>query len=192
MRMKRNLAILGLVIIAVAAVLWWNQSGGEADRNDSAAATSGAGGEALKVEPVEGSLAPSFSLATIDEQTQYDVGGPRDKALIINFWASWCGPCDLEAPDLQAIYDKYKDKLDLYAVNATKYDTVRGAKDFVKEKQITFPVIMDTDNKAGDLYKVYSYPISFIIDKNGVVRERIEGIQPLEKWEDMIREVVDA
>jgi thiol-disulfide isomerase/thioredoxin len=191
--MKRNVAILGFVIAAVVAVIWWNQSAKETGRETEGAAASNsqAAGDVRKVAPVADSLAPSFTLESMDGQTRYHVGGARDKALILNFWASWCGPCDLEAPDLQKIYNKYKDRVDLYAVNAAKYDTVRGAKDFVKEKQISFPVLMDTENKAGDLYKVFSYPISFIIDKNGVVRERIEGVQPLDKWEKMLGDVLE-
>ncbi|MBB6634008.1 TlpA family protein disulfide reductase [Cohnella thailandensis] len=194
--MKRNQIILILAFLAVIGIVLWNGMG--SDKQEAQATTEQqAGGtssvqEELKVAPVQGSLAPSFQLSSIDKSISYEVGGQRDKLLIINFWASWCGPCDMEAPDLQKIYEKYGDKVDLYAVNATKYDTVRGAKDFVKEKEIEFPVMLDEDGKVGDDYKVFSYPISFIVDKDGVVRERIEGIQPLEKWETMLDGLLKA
>ncbi|THF83876.1 TlpA family protein disulfide reductase [Cohnella fermenti] len=189
--MKRNQIIVIAVFLAVIAIVLWNAAGSDKqdEANPGAAAAAGAD---MKPSPVPGSLAPAFELSSIDDSITYKVGGERDKVLIVNFWASWCGPCDLEAPDLQTIHEKYGDQVDLYAVNATKYDTVRGAKDFVKEKEIDFPVMMDKDGKVGDDYKVFSYPISFIIDKQGVVRERIEGVQPLEKWEKMLDEVVGA
>jgi len=185
--MKRNIVILSLGIIAIAAILAFNWPGrNHAESN----ATSGNGQTAVAAKPLEGAPAPAFTLKSIDDTTDYQVGGKRDKVLIVNFWASWCGPCDAEAPDLAKLYDKYKDKVDLYAVNETKYDTVRGAKDFVKEKDIQFPVLMDKNGDVGDDYKVYSYPISFIIDRTGVVKYRLEGPQKLADWEKMLDAVI--
>jgi thiol-disulfide isomerase/thioredoxin len=142
-------------------------------------------------KPKKGSNAPAFSLAMLDSDTVYQVGGKRDKALLLNFWASWCGPCDLEAPDLVALYNKYKDKMDLYAVNATNYDKVRNAREFVQEKGFEFPVLMDEKGEAVNLYRVYALPTSFIIDRDGKIVERIEGIIPLEKWEELLANVVN-
>ncbi|WP_027094389.1 TlpA family protein disulfide reductase [Cohnella thermotolerans] len=186
--MRRNIVILGAVLIALAAIVAFNWPG--QDRKGEEVKASAGSSQAMETAPKQGALAPSFELASIDGATNYKVGGKRDKALIINFWASWCGPCDMEAPDLIKLYDKYKDRLDLYAVNETKYDTVRGAKDFVKEKELTFPVLMDKTGKVGDDYKVYSYPISFIVDRDGVVRHRIEGVQPIADWENMLKDVL--
>jgi thiol-disulfide isomerase/thioredoxin len=185
--MKRNIVILSLGILAIAAILAFNWPNPD---HTEQKASAGNGQTVAAAKPLEGSPAPSFTLRSIDETTDYQVGGKRDKVLIVNFWASWCGPCDVEAPDLQKIYEKYKDKVDLYAVNETKYDTVRGAKDFVKEKQIEFPVLMDKKGNVGDDYKVYSYPISFIVDREGVVRYRLEGPQKLADWEKMLDEII--
>ncbi|RUS47740.1 TlpA disulfide reductase family protein [Cohnella sp. AR92] len=193
--MKRNQIIIILAFLCIIGIVLWSSLGNdkkEAQAVNEQKAGSEVGQTELRTAPVQGSLAPAFQLSSIDKSTQYSVGGKRDKLLIVNFWASWCGPCDMEAPDLQKIYEKYGDRVDLYAVNATKYDTVHGAKDFVKEKEIEFPVMMDVDGKVGDDYKVFSYPISFIVDKDGVVRERIEGVQPLEKWEKMLDDLLDA
>ncbi|WP_372663867.1 TlpA family protein disulfide reductase [Cohnella sp.] len=182
--MKRNMLVLGLVLIAVAAVFIWN------DRDDKSQQSAGNAvvdvsltDIPIKPEPKKNHYAPSFDLASLDGASTFQVGGKRDKALIINFWAAWCGPCEVEAPDLKDIYEKHKDKLDLYAVNATKYDKLREAKDFVKEQGFVFPVLTDAKGDVGDLYKVFSYPISFIIDRNGVIRERIEGVISREEWE---------
>lgn len=192
--MKRNIAILGAVIVIIVVILVVNGNRKDKQLADTppAASTSASASteQPLKTAPEPGALAPAIHLSSLDEQTTYDVGGKRDKPLIINFWASWCGPCDIEAPDLMKLYNKYKDKVDLYAVNVTKYDTVRGAKDFVKEKGLTFPILMDKEGKAGDDYKVYAYPVSFIVDRDGVIRDRIEGGQSVSEWEKMLKEVL--
>ncbi|WP_123041211.1 TlpA family protein disulfide reductase [Cohnella candidum] len=186
--MKKNWVILIAVVIAVAAVLLGNKLG---DNKGSPAASGisepqpGASPAASldPAAPKKGSAAPAFDLSTLDGKQNYSVGGARDKVLVVNFWASWCGPCDLEAPDLVTLYGKYKDKVDLYAVNATNYDRLRNAKEFVQEKAFTFPVLTDAQGTAGDAYKVFSYPTSFIVDRNGKILERIEGVIPLDTWE---------
>lgn len=176
--MKRNALILFGVLAAIAATVAWQWTD-RAPRGDSAASA-----------PVKGQAAPAFTLASIDGTATYKVGGKRDKPLLLNFWASWCGPCEEEAPALQALYEKYKDRLDLYAVNATKYDTVRGAQDFVRDLELTFPVLMDESGKVTDAYKVFAFPASFLVDRNGVIRERIDRVISLEEWEQKIGAVL--
>ncbi|MFE5323198.1 TlpA family protein disulfide reductase [Paenibacillus sp. NPDC056579] len=118
--------------------------------------------------PQAGYLAPSFELASLEGQP-YHVGGTRDKPLILNFWASWCGPCRQEAPDLKALYDQYQDRIDLYAVNATHLDTIADVKDTVKEFDFRFPVLLDPKGDATGPYQVRAIPTSFLIDKSGKV-----------------------
>ncbi|MDG0790117.1 TlpA family protein disulfide reductase [Cohnella ginsengisoli] len=192
--MKRNVIIVVIFIVAIAGVLVYNLAGnGKGAREaNSGSAVSENGGSPTKEAPTVGSLAPALELSSLDDSTTYalDPKAPQDKVLVINFWASWCGPCDVEAPDLVKLYEEYKGKIELYGVNATKYDTVRGAKDFVKEKAIPFPVLMDKDGKVGDAYKVFSYPISFIVDRHGIVRQRIEGAKSLKEWKTLIDEAM--
>ncbi|CAI6082570.1 TlpA family protein disulfide reductase [Cohnella sp. JJ-181] len=189
--MKRNVMIVVLFIAAIAGVIVWNAAGKgkEALSGSGGQVQSGTGGsQSASVAPTVGSYAPGIELTSLDGAATYTVDpeAPQDKVLIINFWASWCGPCDIEAPDLVKLYEEYQGKVELYGVNATNYDTVRGAKDFVKEKSIPFPVLMDKEGKAGDAYKVFSYPISFIVDRQGIVRERIEGAKSLKEWRAML------
>jgi cytochrome c biogenesis protein CcmG/thiol:disulfide interchange protein DsbE len=193
--MKRNIVILGLVIVAVVAVFIWNDSGkkpqsGLVEGQEGAVSGIAVGDVPADASPKKDHFAPAFSLASLDGTTDYKVGGKRDKVLIINFWAAWCAPCELEAPDLKDIYEKHKDKLDLYAVNATKYDKLREAKDFVKEQELKFPILTDAKGNVGDMYKVFSYPTSFIVDRDGVIRQRIEGVISREEWELYLDEVL--
>jgi cytochrome c biogenesis protein CcmG, thiol:disulfide interchange protein DsbE len=194
--MRRNVLILALVIVAIAAVWVWNdkyqvaKGDSEGKYSGQVVAGASAGDIPVKAAPIVNRYAPSFSLGSLDGTTTYEVGGKRDKVLIVNFWAAWCGPCELEAPDLKDIYAKHKDKLDFYAVNATKFDKVREAKDFVKEQELVFPILTDVKGDVGDLYKVYSYPTSFIIDRDGVIRQRIEGVISREDWEKYLKDVL--
>ncbi|WP_256756815.1 TlpA disulfide reductase family protein [Cohnella sp. WQ 127256] len=192
--MKKNYLILALVFIIAAAVWYWESS----DKKSAGQLTEGVVGEKVDGDipsapaPKVNRYAPSFSLDSLDGNSSYEVGGKRDKVLIINFWAAWCGPCELEAPDLKDIYEKHKDKLDLYAVNATKFDKVREAKDFVKEQEFVFPVLTDPKGEVLDMYKVGGYPLSLIIDRDGVIRHRIEGVIDREQWEIYLQEVMES
>lgn len=195
--MKRNWVILIAVAAAVTAVLLWNLPGGGEDTPTATGALqerpsdAPANGQSQESAPKKGWAAPAFELPVMDGTDTYRVGGPRDKALIVNFWASWCGPCDLEAPDLVKLYDHYQGMLDLYAVNAANYDKIRNAREFVQEKGFKFPVLIDGKGEAGNAYKVFAYPTSFIIDRNGKIVERIEGVIPLEQWKKYLDEVTD-
>ncbi|WP_138753288.1 TlpA family protein disulfide reductase [Paenibacillus sinopodophylli] len=136
-------------------------------------------------KPKAGFAATAFKLPDLDEKS-YEIGGPQGKLTFVNFWASWCGPCELEAPDLQRLHEEYGNTMQLYGVNATKYDKERAARDFVVEHEFTFPILMD---RAGDVtkqYKVDTFPTTFLIDAEGVIRERINGVITYEEWQRLI------
>lgn len=130
----------------------------------------------MKEAPKANHLAPSFELAGLDGKS-YRVGGQRDKLLLINFWASWCEPCHMEAGDLQSIYNTYKDQLDLYAVNATYMDNQAEALDFVSEYELTFPTLFDlSGDVARDKYWIDGYPTSYLVNQAGVIAEIYFGV----------------
>lgn len=182
--MKRNIVVLAVVLVLVAGALYKNFVMAD---------------EVIlpkEEAPKADFLAPSFVLTGMDGQT-YVVGGAREKPVLINFWASWCGPCKLEAPDLVELYDKYKGRLDIYAVNASNDDDRASAEAFVEEYGFEFPVLWDLKKddmkkirSITDSYGVYGYPTSFIVDKNGVIQEVILGIRPKEELERMLRKVM--
>lgn len=136
-------------------------------------------------KPKAGFQAAHFKLPDLDDAL-HEVGGKGDKLIFVNFWASWCGPCELEAPDLQLLHQNYGDKMTLYGVNATEYDKERSARQFVEDHGFTFPVLMDREGDVTKRYKVNTFPTSFIIDSDGVIRERINGVITYEEWERLI------
>ncbi|NIK77334.1 thiol-disulfide isomerase/thioredoxin [Paenibacillus castaneae] len=141
---------------------------------------------AADFKPKAGFEATIFKLPALNEQT-YQIGGKQPKLSFVNFWASWCGPCELEAPDLQRLSEQYGDKIQMYGVNATKYDKERSAREFVDEYEFTFPILMDRVGDVTKHYKVDTFPTTFLIDSEGVIRERINGVIPYEEWERLLK-----
>lgn len=116
-----------------------------------------------------GDAAPEFNLNDLNGQ-KVSLSELRGKPVLINFWASWCGPCKIEIPVLQAYYEETQGKdLTILAVNAAEpADVVRA---FVEENKLTFRVLTDTQAEAARAYRVRGIPASFFIDKDGKIAD---------------------
>ncbi|MCT2194178.1 TlpA disulfide reductase family protein [Paenibacillus sp. FSL K6-2441] len=192
--MKRNRWILaGLLVLLVIALLdrggqegWFGSflSGSKEDNNEPSLSAMAAEGA-----PKPGTAAPTFALTGLDGKT-YEVGGKRDKVLLLNFWASWCDPCKEEAPELKALSEKYKDSLDIYAVNVTLYDNLDEAKAFVKKYGYTFPVLLDEKEELYRKYNGIAFPTNVLIDEQGVIRDVIVGVISPEELEAKIKSLI--
>lgn len=176
--MKKNIGIVALIVTIAICAIYQNHV---TATHDVTAVTE----EAPRLD----FLAPAFELTGLDGN-KYQVGGQRDKLLLINFWASWCEPCHMEAGDLQSIYTKYQDRIDIYAINVTFQDSRAGAVDFVSEYELTFPTLLDV---RGDVtrskYRVDGYPTSFLVNRAGIIVESYFGLinkaeleQHMKKW----------
>ena len=181
--MRKNLWLLVVIVLLVAIAL--NQNVNQKDRpvngNKSANPT--------EVAPMLNKLAPAFELEALDGKS-YSVGGKRDKVTMINFWASWCEPCQEEAPDLKRLAEQYKEKLDLYSVNVTSTDTVENAKAFVQQYELTNPILMDMKGDQFKLYKGIAFPTNILIDRDGVIRDITLGVVPAKALEEKIQNVI--
>jgi thiol-disulfide isomerase/thioredoxin len=118
--------------------------------------------------------APSFNLSGIDGKN-YSPSFVKDTPLVINFWASWCGPCRMEAPELVKLHKQYEDKVKIYAVNMTGSDSLKGANQFAKEYSFEFPVLLDSNDQVSTKYRVLAIPTTFFVDKNGKIIDIITG-----------------
>ncbi|OXM84116.1 TlpA family protein disulfide reductase [Paenibacillus rigui] len=183
--MKRNMPVMLIALLLVGLAMYQSGTIKETSQASAAAAGMGSAVEMARNKPV-----PGFTLESLDGHT-YQVGGQREKPLMINFWATWCGPCHEEAPDLKQVYEKYKDKFDVYAVNVTKGDRVADVKGFVKQYQLPFPVLLDKEGKAAEMYRILFVPTSFLIDKQGVLRDVIH-VLPREQLEKRIQMLVEG
>lgn len=128
--------------------------------------------------PVIGHFAPQFSLPSLDGQ-DYSLDRVEGKSMLLNFWASWCEPCKIEAPDLVNLYENYSDKIEIYAINVTANDTIDNVISFADEYGFTFPVLLDEHADIAKSYKVRPIPTTFFINKDGVIVDIVVG--PLNK-----------
>ena len=120
-------------------------------------------------------LAPDFTLQSLDGE-QITLSDLRGKAVLINFWGSWCPPCREEMPAMQRVYQEYKDKgFTILAINATYNEKPGRASDFVAENSLKFPIPLDKDGFVSRLYQVSAFPSSYFIDRNGIIQEIVIG-----------------
>lgn len=135
-------------------------------------------------------LAPNFTVYDM-EGNEVNLTDFFGKPIIINFWASWCGPCKMEMPDFNEAYETYKDEIEFLMVNMTdgSRETIEVASSFIAESGYTFPVYYDTDYSAAITYSVSSLPTSYFLNAEGELvtyaRGAINGAT-LEKGIDMI------
>ena len=173
MNQKKTLLILVLalvVLIAGAGALYNGLSGG-VDTHQLATQ-----GETVTVEPgtvpdaTEGTpeYAPDFTVYDIDG-TAYRLSDFRGKPVVLNFWASWCGPCKMEMPDFDEKAAQLEGEVRFLMVNLTdgNQETVETASAFIASQGYTFPVYYDTDQSAAYAYGVYSIPTTYFIDARG-------------------------
>jgi len=171
---KKMLLLLCLVLVVViaGASLLYN---GLADKVDTAGlatvATASPSTEPAYAEttpPTEEPdyAAPDFTVLDGDgnERKLSEFVG---KPIILNFWASWCGPCKSEMPDFEEAYQKYGEEIHFVMVNCTAGDSMEDAKAFIEDNGYTFPVYFDTTNEASYVYGANSIPMTFFIDAAG-------------------------
>ena len=115
-----------------------------------------------------GSLAPDFTVYDFDG-IAHKLSDFRGKPVILNFWASWCGPCAGEMPEFQSFYEQYGEDIHFVLVNLTDgpQETVASASAFLEENGYTLPVYYDTDIDAAMKYGVSAVPVSYFIDADG-------------------------
>ncbi len=113
-------------------------------------------------------LAPDFTLRAMAGPNMR-LQEQRGQVVMINFWATWCGPCRQEMPHLNRLYDKYKGSgFVLIGVNVD--DDARNAAEVAAKLGIKFPVLWDTDKKVSKLYDLATMPSTVIVDRDGKVR----------------------
>lgn len=122
----------------------------------------------------------------------------KGKTILLNFWATWCGPCRSEMPDLQSIYEDYgKNEKDLVvlgvaAPNLGQEGSEADITAFLEENGYTYPTLMNTDASLFYSYGISSFPTTFMIDKDGNVYGYIIGAQSREVFDDIIRQTMDG
>ena len=94
---------------------------------------------------------------------------------MVNFWATWCGPCRAEMPEFQRAAVDNADDLVVIGINNTANDTPELVGDFVQELGLTFPIVLDETGQVAETYRVLGLPMTVFVDRNGIVNEVFTG-----------------
>ena len=115
-----------------------------------------------------GRAAPAFRLRALDGSLTA-LTDHRGQYVLLNFWASWCGPCRGETPELQEFFERQSPGLVVVGVN--QQETVETAREFAEAFGVTYPIPLDTDGQVSSAYRVSTgLPVSFLIDPEGVIQ----------------------
>ncbi len=159
--LKLRLAFAAMLVVAAAfaVVLLLDQDqASDGLSQDSSASSTG----------WVGTQAPDFKLSSMDGSL-VSLKDLKGKAVVLNFWATWCIPCRTEMPELQHVYsERGNEGLVILAVNVE--ESQGQVKEYLDEMQLTLPVILDRDGKVRESYRVLGLPSSFFIGKDGVIK----------------------
>jgi len=163
-RKQINMPLLSIAILIIGAGWIW-----------ISAPSPGSITEGKIPAPQKGFLAPDFTLETLAGEN-ITLSDLRGHAVLINLWASWCPPCRAEMPDMQQAYEDYEERgFTILAINATNQDSLSAAEDFVKDHNLTFPILLDSKGEVSRLYQLRSLPTSYFVDAEGIIQEVIVG-----------------
>jgi cytochrome c biogenesis protein CcmG/thiol:disulfide interchange protein DsbE len=123
-----------------------------------------------------GKPAPDFTLGRLDRPGSLQLSSLRGKVVVLNFWASWCQPCKLEAPDLAASAKKWSGRVVVLGVDVN--DPSGDARGFMRKYGITYPIVHDNKNVTSPKYGLTGLPETFFLDRRGrIVSHVISGIE---------------
>lgn len=163
--MRREHLLWTFVALAVAITaslgLYFKNSG-------PAASSTGVGPAALN-----GSFAQSFPVARFDGSTD-ELQRYRGKLVLMNLWASWCPPCRAEMPDLQRLAARYRSK-GLVVLGVDEGESAQNAGAFARSLGITFPILLDQEQRYGRVYSALGLPTTIIVRPSGIVARGIDG-----------------
>lgn len=130
-----------------------------------------------------GMIAPSFTLKNLagEEVNLKDFSG---KKVMLNFWATWCPPCKEEMPAMEEFYKENSNEIEILAVNLDPQNDVEG---FVREKELTFPILLDQAGSTQQTYSIISIPTTFIIDENGLILKKHIGSMTYEQMQELMK-----
>lgn len=125
--------------------------------------------------PKEGFTAPDFTLDLLrgGEITLSELQG---NPVVLNLWATWCGPCREEMPAIESVYNSYKELgLTVIGLNLTSQDSEQAVYEFIQELELTFPIALDRDGSVARRYQLMGLPTTYFINSQGVIQSVVVG-----------------
>lgn len=168
------LAIAFTLLLVLASVLYQYLLG--KNKSDNLASSGSDGTNTENTQQTDQILAPNFVVFDANGR-RVSLSDFRGKPTVVNFWASWCGPCRMEMPEFEAIYQRMGDSIHFLMVNMTdgSSETFEKASSFIADSGYTFPVYYDTEFSAAITYGVTSLPATYFIDADGYAVAQATG-----------------
>jgi peroxiredoxin len=124
--------------------------------------------------PRIGFRAPNFRLKNLDGE-EVSLAAYKGRVVFLNFWATWCTPCKIEMPSMEALYQEFKDEgLEILAISSD-LEGEKVVRPFVEEMGLTYPILLDPDFRVDDKYLVRSVPTTILVGRDGVITHKLIG-----------------
>jgi peroxiredoxin len=140
-----------------------------------------------------GDPAPAFELPRLGGEGLLALDELRGQVVLVNFWATWCKPCEDEMPAMERLYQAMRPRgFELVAISVDEQPELVGP--FARRMGLSFPILLDEDQTTSRAYQTMGYPESFLVDRNGTIIERYIGPKPWDEagYVDRIARLIDA
>jgi thiol-disulfide isomerase/thioredoxin len=133
--------------------------------------------------------APDFTLTSTSGK-KINLSDFKGKIVILDFWATWCGPCRRGVPDLVDIQKEFKNKVVVIGISLDDQRTINDIMPFMKQYGINYPIVYGTNKVVMDYGNIQAIPTSFVIDRNGFIVDQNIGLVPKAKFVDRINSLI--
>jgi peroxiredoxin len=181
--LKRNIVTLIIAILFLTAVVFYGSRGARKSRQSITQAALSSG------QNFVGKQAPEFDLSSVDGKP-VKLSDYRGKAVLVNFWATWCGPCKIEMPWFVDLQNKYRDQ-GLQVIGISMDDEGKDqVKKFADQMGLNYVVVMGKDSVGEAFGGVQGLPMSFYIGRDGKIVEAVSGLVSKSEIEDNIKKAL--
>ena len=197
MRKRTGFTWIGFLSILTAALMMAGCAGAGSESIAESTEAAASQTETDSTEEARVYPAPDFEL--IDQYGfSQRISDYRGKVIFLNFWATWCGPCREEMPDIQSLYEEYGENTEEVVFLGVAFPGAGGEEDeegiasFLQENGFTYPVAMDPEGRQMTAYGITAYPTTYMIDRDGNLFGYVTGSLTKESMEDVIRQTLSG
>ena len=161
-RLKDLVFIVGVILLGIALVTVETRRPERSEKKNRLAI------------PEIGAIAPPFRLNDLNgkQRSLKDFAG---QVVLINFWATWCGPCKAEMSSMESLYREYRDQGFVILALSVDFEGEEAVRPFAEAMNFSFPILLDQDLEVEEQYRIYTVPTSLVIDRDGIITQKIIG-----------------